>query len=124
MGTLFLIGRILLSGFFLYNAFNHFKNLGGYAGYSQSKSVPYPKAAVIVTGIMLALGGLSIILGLYIVLGMWLLVLCLLPITFLMHAFWKVTDPMAKSAERVNFTKNIAIIGALLMLSALFAIIG
>lgn len=124
MGALFLIGRIVLGGYFLYNAFNHFKHLTGYTGYARSKGVPNPKAAVLVTGIMLALGGLSIILGMYIVLGMWLLVLFLIPTTITMHPFWKVVDPMARQAEQINFFKNIALVGALLMLSALFAVIG
>lgn len=124
MGALFLIGRILLGGYFVYSAFNHFKHLVGYTGYAQSKGVPHPRAAVIATGVMLALGGLSIILGLYIVLGMWLLVLFLIPTTFMMHKFWKVIDPMARQGERINFFKNLALIGALLMLSSLFAIIG
>lgn len=124
MGILFIIGRILLGGYFLYNAFYHFKHLTSYTGYVHSKGVRWPKAAVISGGVMLALGGLSIILGLYIVLGMWLLVLFLIPNTFVMHKFWRIIDPMARSAERVNFIKNIGLIGALLMLSALFAIIG
>ncbi len=124
MSVLFLIGRILLGGYFLYAAFNHFKNLAGYSGYAQMKQVPYPRVAVIFTGIMLALGGLSIILGLYIVLGMWLLVLFLIPTTFMMHRFWAVTDQNMRQGEQINFFKNLALIGALMMLSALFAIIG
>ena len=35
---------------------------------------------------------------------------------FMMHAFWKVQDPMAKMSERVNFTKNMALLGAALIL--------
>jgi hypothetical protein len=34
----------------------------------------------------------------------------------MMHAFWKVTDPMHKMSETINFTKNLALIGALLMM--------
>ncbi len=124
MGILFLLGRILLGGFFLYNAFGHFKNLAGMTAYAQSKRVPYPKAAVIATGSMLALGGLSIVLGFYIVLGTWLLVLFLIPTTFTMHRFWKEADPMASMNEKINFTKNLALVGALLMLSTLFLFIG
>jgi len=123
MGILFIAGRVLLGGYFLYNAFNHFKQLAGYTAYAQSKGVPSPKAAVIASGVMLALGGLSILLGMYIVLGMWLLVLFLIPTTVVMHKFWTVTDPMARMTETVNFTKNLALIGALLMMSALFATI-
>lgn len=32
-----------------------------------------------------------------------------------MHAFWKVSDPQQRMGERVNFTKNIALLGSLLM---------
>lgn len=124
MGTLFLIGRVLLGGFFLFNAFNHFKKLTGYIGYAQSKGIPHPKIVVITTGVMLAIGGLSILLGVFIVLGMWLLVLFLLGTTFTMHKFWKETDPGVRAGEMTQFMKNMALIGALLMLSALFAIIG
>ncbi len=123
MPTLFLIGRVLLGGYFLYNAYQHFKNLKGYTAYAQMKSVPSPKIAVIVSGVMLALGGLSIILGMFVILGMWLLVLFLLPTTFMMHKFWTISDPQMKSAERVQFMKNIALIGALLMLSSLFILL-
>lgn len=123
MTVLFFIGRIILGAYFVYNAFNHFRHLPAMTGYTASRKVPYPKAAVIAGGVMLALGGLSILLGLYIVLGMWLLVLFLIPTTFVMHAFWKETDPQAKMMELVQFTKNLALIGALLMMSALFALI-
>jgi hypothetical protein len=34
-----------------------------------------------------------------------------------MHAFWKINDPSAKSMEHVQFMKNTAILGALLMLA-------
>jgi len=124
MVILFIAGRILLGGYFIFSAFNHFRHLVGYTAYAQSKGVPAPKAAVIATGIMLALGGLSILLGFYIVLGMWLLVLFLLPTTFMMHKFWTVADPMVRQGELINFTKNLALVGALLMLSAVIAIVG
>ncbi len=34
----------------------------------------------------------------------------------MMHAYWKESDPMAKQGEQVNFTKNLALIGGLLVL--------
>jgi putative oxidoreductase len=123
MAALFLVGRIIFGGYFLYNAYGHFKNLAGMTAYVQSKGISRAKAAVIVGGVMLAIGGLSIILGLFIVLGMWLLVLFLIPVTFKMHAFWKETEPMAKMSETVQFTKNLALIGSLLMISSLFVLL-
>jgi hypothetical protein len=35
-----------------------------------------------------------------------------------MHALWKVQDPTAKMHEMVNFTKNLALLGAILILLA------
>lgn len=108
----------------MYNAYNHLKNISGLSAYAASKNVPQPRLAVIVSGIMMALGGLAILLNLYIVLGMWLLVLVLIPITFMMHSFWKDADPQMKMNNQVQFTKNLAILGALFMLIAIGMMLG
>ena len=122
MMALFVIGRILLGGYFLYNGFLHLKQLNNYTGYAQSKGVPSPKAAVITTGMMLLVGGLSVVTGYFMVLGLWLLVLFLVPTTFMMHKFWTITDPQARTMEQINFLKNLALVGAILALSAVLVI--
>lgn len=119
MDIIFLIGRILLGGYFLMSAYNHFKGLEGMTGYAASKNVPMPQVAVIVTGALLGLGGLGILLGIFPQLAILLLILFLLPTTFMMHDFWNAEEGQEKQAEQINFTKNIALIGALLMLLAL-----
>ncbi len=116
MNILFLIGRILLGGFFLVSGINHFMNLGMMAGYAKMKGTPAPELAVGGTGAMLAVGGLSVLLGFYPVIGVWILVVFLLGVTFTIHSFWTIKDAQAKMADRVNFMKNLAILGALLML--------
>lgn len=119
MLIIFLIGRILFGGFFLYNAYNHLVKSDMLAGYAASKGLPKAKLMTIVSGIMLLLGGVAIIANFYFKLGALLLILFLIPTTFIMHAFWKEKDPMAKAGERVAFAKNIAILAALLMFFAL-----
>ena len=116
MQVLFLIGRILLGGYFLYSGYNHFKNLAGMTGYAVMKKVPMARVGVIISGAMLTLGGLAIVLNRFAILGMCLVVLFLIPTTIVMHAFWKETDPNAKMMERIQFTKNVGFIGALLLL--------
>jgi uncharacterized membrane protein YphA (DoxX/SURF4 family) len=113
---IFLIGRLLLGGFFINSGYKHFKFINMMAGYSQSKGIPAPKASVAVTGFLLLVGGLSVLLGVYPTIGAIALVLFLLPVTFSMHAYWKVQDPQARMGETVNFSKNIALLGATLML--------
>lgn len=112
------LGRILLGGYFIYSGFNHFKMLDMMAGYAQSKGAPMPKLSVAFSGLLLLVGGLSVLVDVLPVIGLVALVLFLIPVTIIMHAFWKVQDPTAKMGEMVNFTKNIALLGAVLMLLA------
>lgn len=116
---LFLIGRIIFGGFFLMNAYNHLIKTEGLAGYAQSKNVSNPKMAIFFTGLLLLVGGLGILLGAYIQLAVIALIIFLLGVSFKMHAFWAISDPIAKMSDMVNFTKNMALLGAVLMILAI-----
>lgn len=119
MEIAFLIGRILFGGYFLMNAVNHFTKREMIAGYAASKGIPSANLAVVITGILLLVGGLGIILGVYIPWAVGAIVVFLIPVSFKMHAFWNIADPMAKMGDMVNFTKNMALLGASLMLLAI-----
>ena len=116
MEILFLLGRVLFGGFFLWSGINHFLKLGMLAGFTGSKGVPAAKVAVMVSGLLIILGGLSILLGLRPTWGVVLISLFLVPVTFLMHTFWQHTDMMARINDMVNFQKNLAMLGAAWML--------
>lgn len=118
-GALFLLGRIVYGGFFILNAFNHFTKTGMLAQYAASKSVPFPKASVLATGLFLLFGGLGIVLGTYIQWAVLLIVVFLVAVSFTMHNFWAVQDAMQKQMEVVNFLKNMALAGAALMMLAI-----
>jgi putative oxidoreductase len=117
--TIFVVGRILLGGFFINSGINHFRGITMMSGYAQMKGVPLPKASVAFSGALLVIGGLSVLFGIYPTVGVVALALFLIPTTYMMHAFWKVQDPMAKMGEKVNFTKNVALLGAALTLLAI-----
>jgi putative oxidoreductase len=117
--TAFLIGRIILGIYYLFNASNHFMRLDMMTGYTASKGVPAPRVFVIVTGILLLIGGVSILLGIRPVVGVVALVVFFIPVSFIMHNFWAVQDPMAKMLEMVNFTKNMGLMGSALMFLAI-----
>ncbi len=91
----FLVGRVIVAGFFLMNGFNHFAQLNMMTGYAKSKGVPAPALAVGGTGILLFLGGLSLLLGYHPTVGVALLVVFLLGVSFGIHNFWTVQDPQA-----------------------------
>ena len=108
----YLAGRVMLGGFFIISGIRHFQNLEMMAGFTGSRGVPSPKLAVIVSGLMIILGGISILLGVRPHWGIALVSAFLLPVTFLMHQYWKHTDFMMRINDQVNFMKNIAILGA------------
>jgi putative oxidoreductase len=116
MELLLLIGRIIFGGFFIISGINHFTNVGMMAGYAGSKNVSAAPLAVIGTGVLLVLGGLSVVLGFLPILGLLLLIIFLVPTSLLMHNYWTVQDPQMRAAEQVNFLKNMALTGAALAL--------
>lgn len=113
-----LLGRLLLGGYFLHAGYSHFRHRKMMAGYAASKGVPLAMPAILGTGALLALGGLSLLTGYLPLVGLGFLALFLVGVTPKMHDFWNVKDPMARMGERVNFLKNTALLGAVLMLSA------
>jgi putative oxidoreductase len=119
MTTLFIIGRIILGAFFINSAFNHFSHIEMMSGYSSSKKIPMPKLAVIVSGVLLLYGGLSIITGFVPISGIIAMIIFLVPVSIMMHNFWAVQEAQSKMAEMVNFTKNMALLGATLMMTAI-----
>jgi len=116
--SLLYLGRILFGGYFMMSGFNHFKMLTMMSEYAKSKGAPVPKLSVAVSGLLLLLGGVSILFNYFTSIGLIALVLFLIPVTFIMHAFWKIQDPTAKMHEMVNFMKNVALLGAVLILLA------
>ena len=44
------------------------------------------------------------------------LTLFLVPVTFAMHAFWSVADPQAAQVQSLMFYKNLALIGASMLI--------
>lgn len=113
------LGRLLFSALFLRSAYNHFTKVKMMAGYAQSVGhVPAPEAAVVGTGVMLLLGGLSMLLGFHPRIGAALLVAFLLPAAFIMHAYWKIQDPMQRAGDAAQFWKDIALAGASLYILA------
>ena len=116
MRALFVIGRALFGGFFVYNGINHFRHAQSMQQYAASKGVPAPDRAVPATGALLLAGGWSVITGIKPRQGLVALIAFLLPTTLQMHRFWEIEDPQAQQAELTNFTKNVALIGAALAL--------
>jgi putative oxidoreductase len=116
MGALFVLGRVIFGGFFAYNGVNHFLHQKAMSQYAESKGVPAVESAVPATGALLLAGGASIMAGLKPRHGLAAVISFLIPVTFQMHRFWEEQDPNQRMTEFVNFSKNLALVGAALMM--------
>ena len=118
MITIFFLGRIIFGAYFVYSGIMHFKNEKGMITYAKSKNIPYTRIAVLATGVMMIIGGAGVFLNLMVKQSGILLLLFLIPATFIMHTFWKGEHGEQKTNDLNAFLKNLALIGALLMLIA------
>ena len=114
----FLIGRIIYGLYLLYSGFIGIANHSAMAGFAASKGVPAADLAVIVAHILLIVAGFCFLTGLRPHIGVAAMVVFLIPVTFAMHAFWA-EAPAARMAQMINFTKNMALMGASLMFLAI-----
>jgi uncharacterized membrane protein YphA (DoxX/SURF4 family) len=90
------------------------------AGFAAYKKVPAPKLANLLSGVLMILGGLSIILGVYADLGAVVLAVLLVAMAVKMHDFWNAQGE-AKQPEMIGFMKNISMAGGALFIFASIA---
>ncbi len=121
MNAIVLIGRILFGGFFLMSGINHFAKLEAMTGYAKYKKLPAAKLGVLISGLMLVIGGIYIVLGYYADLGALLLAIFLVLAAVIFHNFWAETDATAKQTEMMAFMKDIALAGGALVIFAMVA---
>ena len=119
MNAVLIIARILFAMIFINSGIAHFAKLEAMAGYATYKKVPAAKLSVVVSGLMILVGGLYIAFGVYADLGALLIAIFLIPTAFLMHAFWKEADATSKQNEMNNFFKNLSLAGAALIIFVL-----
>ena len=121
MDIVLIVGRILFALIFINSGFAHFAQREAMTGYAQFKKVPAAKLAVPFTGLMILLGGISVVLGFWMDLGALLLAIFLIFSAFMMHNFWTMEDANQKMNETVAFFKNLSMAGAALIILAVIA---
>ena len=117
MSDLFLLGRIIFGGFFVFQGLHHFVATASLAQYVAAKGVPAPDIAVLVAGVLILVGGLCVLTGYQPLFGLACIALFLFCVTPVMHNFWAESNPAQRQDDLGNFLKNMALFGATLMLS-------
>mgnify|MGYP006427620991 FL=1 len=115
MNALPLIGRILFSMIFIMSGLNHFMKLDMMTGMASQAGVPVPGASVIISGIILVLGGLSVLLGYQAKIGAVLLFIFLILASFMVHDFWNYPEDQTMQ-QMISFMKNLSMAGGTLII--------
>jgi putative oxidoreductase len=115
MKFLFPLGRVLFSLIFITAAPRHFTHEG--IQHAADLGVPLAGVLVPLSGVMALLGGLSVAVGYKARWGALALVGFLVPVTFWMHAYWKLSDPAEIHIQIAMFAKNVSMLGAALLIS-------
>lgn len=113
-----LIGRVLFSLIFIGTGMMYLFKLNEMAAYAQTRGASAAKPATVVTGLMMLVGGVLVLLGWHRFIGAGLIAIYLVLSAFIMHGFWKETDPTMKQSEMSHFLKDLALCGAALLVAA------
>jgi putative oxidoreductase len=114
-GAVVVVGRLFYSAIFLASAPMHFTK--EVIDKAASQGVPLAEIAVPASGLLAFVGGLSVLLGYRAKWGALALVLFLVPITVMMHAFWAAPDVATMKLQMAMFMKNVSLIGAALLIT-------
>ena len=116
-----LLGRLLLSNLFIVAGFKKITGFAGTAGYMAAKMPSLdPNLIKIMLVLTIAIelgGGLMILIGWQARWVATIIFLWMIPVTYLFHAYWGL-PPDQMQMQFIQFQKNLAIMGALLLIVA------
>lgn len=110
-----LLGRILLAFLFLQSGFDKLLNYNKAAGLMAARGVPEPQILLPLAIAVLFIGGIMVLVGWKARWGALALILFMIPATLYFHGYWSYPEALQLNQFH-HFVKNLAIIGALLML--------
>ena len=109
---------ILLGIFFLLNGINHLFNRHILEEYAHKRGMISPRLAVLLSGLLLIFGGLTLITGYWTLLGIVGLSMFLVISALTIHQFWAEKTADMRMMESMHFAKNMAILTELLYLAS------
>jgi uncharacterized membrane protein YphA (DoxX/SURF4 family) len=114
-----IIGKVLFAFLFVNSGINHLINRNYLAGYVQSKRVPFPLTTTVVSGLVIIVAPILFLFNVVPVIALSVLAAFLLATAVLMHDFWRQDDEQTKTTEQIQFSKDISLLGAVLVIISL-----
>lgn len=110
------LSRVLLAPIFVVAGSRTFRTPAGSAAKASALGLPRAEALTRFNGAAMVLGGLALALGVLPRRAAAGLALSLVPTTLAGHRFWEL-DGADRSAQEIQFCKNLGLIGGLLLLA-------
>jgi putative oxidoreductase len=115
------LGRLLIANIFIVSGLHKIGAFAGTAGYMASKlgglDPMLIKAMLAVTIVIETGGGLLLLLGWHARLAATAILLWMIPVTWIFHAYWNLPPDQAQM-QMIQFQKNLAVMGGLLYIVA------
>jgi putative oxidoreductase len=102
----------MISGIFVSSIISHLGNYEGTMAFMTKAGMPFAGALLGISLLMRIVGSVSLIAGCRISTGAWILIVFLIPTTFIFH-----TD-FSQHAEVIAFFDNVGLLGGLLVLAS------
>jgi len=115
--TAALVGRVLLAALFIWSGAGKLAGFAATAGYIASKGLPMPEVLAALSIVAELGGGLALLFGFKARWAALMIAVFVAVITPIFHNFWAVPDAQL-TMQKINFGKNLAIIGGMLMVFA------
>jgi putative oxidoreductase len=112
-----LVGRILMGLIFVLSGYGKLTGFAGLISTIAGKGLPMPEVLAALSVIIELGGGLLLIVGFKARWAALLIFLFIIPISLTFHNFWTM-EGAAAAANKIQFMKNLAIMGGMLMLAA------
>mgnify|MGYP001599976043 CR=1 FL=1 len=106
-----LLGRWVIAWFFLSEAYARASNWDATISLMAMKNLPAAPPLFALALIVMALGGLALLLGFHVRHGAMLLFAFTIVVSISMHDFWKITNVIDRAADYDIFARNMAIAG-------------
>ena len=116
LSWMLLVGRVLFVGYFISMGMSHLVNFREHSSLLRRKGVPLPRAATILTVVMMVGGGILVLFDRHGWIGAALLFGIIFPAPFFLHRFWNETDSYLRLSEFAHLMKDLSLAGAALIL--------
>jgi len=110
--------RLLFTSLFWLSGVTHFTNIPYYVGLMPA-ATPYPVFWVLLSGVVELAGAAMILFNWRPRLGAWLLIIFLIPVTFVVHGYEMIyaEGEAMRAIQQASFIKGFSLIGAALLIT-------